>query len=164
MHCPNCGNEAPLDQKFCRRCGFNLAPVGDLMRTDDAAAAAVKLDRAKREALMVRHMFRWMAWGMGVLGIGVLMIVADKAFDFGNALKFVTALVMLGGIAMATYGVMSAMLKRDAGKWKVPAEDKHELQAPTTRQLAGGAVPAPVPSVTERTTELIGNRPSPKTD
>src|SRR5262245_34103265 len=30
MYCPNCGSEAPMDQKFCRSCGFGLGKVARL--------------------------------------------------------------------------------------------------------------------------------------
>ena len=157
MHCPNCGNESSLDQKFCRKCGFALAPIGELMRGAEPSAEVAKLDRAQREALVVRQMFRWISWGIIVLGLGVLMLVFDKAFDVGKAFKFVCTVVMLAGIGIATYGVISTMMKGGAPTLKTTEPEQDELRAPTTRELEGG-MPIPVPSVTERTTELIGRQ------
>lgn len=162
MHCPNCGIESSLDQKFCRKCGFGLAPVGELMRDGVPPPEDAKLDRARREALIVRQMVRWLAWGMIVLGLGVLMLVIDRSFDVGKAFKFVCTLVMLAGIGIATYGVISAMMKGGAATLKPGEPKQDELRAPTTRELEAGA-PISIPSVTERTTELIGReRNSPK--
>lgn len=158
MHCPNCGNESSLDQKFCRKCGFALASVVDLMRPAEWSPDAVKLSRAEREALVVRRMFRWITWGIIVLGLGVLMLVVDKSFDVGKAFKFVCTLVMLAGIGIATYGVISTMMKGSAATLKTSEAEKNELRAPTTRELEGGAVPISIPSVTERTTELLGRK------
>ena len=157
MHCPNCGIESSLDQKFCRKCGFALAPVGELMRGAEPPGEVAKLDRAQREALVVRQMFRWISWGIIVLGLGVLMLVVDKSFDVGKAFKFVCTLVMLAGIGIATYGVISTMMKGGAATLKAAEPKQDELRTPTTRELEGGA-PMPVPSVTERTTELIGRK------
>src|SRR6185503_10148153 len=70
MHCPGCGNESSLDQKFCRKCGFNLEPISKLLIADKEPDQ-VKLSKAERESLVVRHMFRWMSWGGIVLLIGV---------------------------------------------------------------------------------------------
>lgn len=162
MHCPNCGHESSLDQKFCRKCGFSLTPVGELMRDGVPSADDAKLDRAEREALVVRRMFRWIAWGAILLGLGVLMMVVDRSFDVGKAFKFLCTLVMLAGIGVATYGVLSAMMKGTAATLKAAEPGKDELRAPTTRELDGRG-PLPVPSVTERTTELIGNK-APQSD
>ena len=157
MHCPNCGVESSIDQRFCRKCGFGLAPVGELMRDGVPSPEDAKLDRARREALIVRQMFRWLAWGIIVLGLGVLMLVIDKSFDVGKAFKFVCTLVMLAGMGIATYGVISAMMKGGAATLKATESKQDELRAPTTRELEGRA-PISIPSVTERTTELIGRK------
>ena len=157
MHCPNCGHESSLDQKFCRKCGFALAPVGELMRGAEPSAEAAKIDRAQREALVVRQMFRWISWGIIVLGLGLLMLIVDKSFDVGKAFKFVCTLVMLAGIGIATYGVISTLMKGGEATLKAAGPKPDELRAPTTRELEGGT-PSPVPSVTERTTELIGRK------
>ena len=157
MHCPNCGNESSLDQKFCRKCGFALAPIGELMRDGEQSAEVAKLNKAEREALMVRQMFRWISWGIIVLGLGVLMLVIDKSFDVGKAFKFVCTLVMLAGMGIATYGVISTMMRGGAATLKATEAKKDELRSPTTRELEGRA-PISIPSVTERTTELIGRK------
>lgn len=127
------------------------------MRGPEPSAEGAKLDRAQREALVVRQMFRWISWGIIVLGLGVLMLVVDKSFDVGKAFKFVCTLVMLAGIGIATYGVLSTMMKGGPPALKATEPGQDELRAPTTRELEGGT-PIPVPSVTERTTELIGRK------
>ena len=126
------------------------------MRGAEPSAEGAKLDRAQREAQVVRQMFRWISWGIIVLGLGVLMLVVDRSFDVGKAFKFVCTLVMLAGFGIATYGVLSTMMKGGTPTLKATAPDD-ELRAPTTRELEGGT-PIPVPSVTERTTELIGRQ------
>ncbi len=46
MHCPNCGNQSELDQKFCRKCGFNLEPVSKLI-VNSPDADQLKLQKAE---------------------------------------------------------------------------------------------------------------------
>lgn len=157
MHCPNCGNESSLDQKFCRKCGFGLAAVGELLRAAEPTAEAAKLDRAQREALMVRQMFRWIAWGMIVLGIGVLMLVVNKSFDVGKFLNFLSSILLLSGTAMAAYGVISTIGKGARSSLK-GADELKEFPAANTRELGEPIVSIPMSSVTERTTDLIGKR------
>jgi len=44
-------------------------------------------------------MFTWIMWGMMIMGIGVVMIVANKSFDFGKWFKMISSFVTLGGAA-----------------------------------------------------------------
>ena len=161
MHCPNCGNESSLKQNFCRKCGFDLVAVSELIRgkqPTEPTEVARKLDRAEHEAMVVRHMFRWIGWGIMVLGIGVLMLVVNKSFDLGKLFGLASSLFLLGGVGMALYGIISAIGKGVSPSLKVTDAEQRELDAPTTQQLEGGAIPVPIPSVTERTTELIGKK------
>jgi NMD protein affecting ribosome stability and mRNA decay len=41
MHCPKCGAEAPLTQKFCRSCGFSLEKVPQLVTVSSNAAQQI---------------------------------------------------------------------------------------------------------------------------
>jgi hypothetical protein len=158
MHCPGCGNESALDQKFCRKCGFDLAPVTKLM-VGDIDANELELDKTPRDKLILQRMVRWMMWGMLALLIGIVFAVVGKQFALDHVVKLVGLFFMLGGLSLTTYGVLDA-LRRGAGQSanaKVrPADNSAELdKAPTTKQLES-RLPVPVPSVTERTTELIG--------
>ncbi|HMH43167.1 MAG TPA: zinc-ribbon domain-containing protein, partial [Pyrinomonadaceae bacterium] len=110
MHCPSCGNESSLDQKFCRKCGFGLEAISKLVgqnRSEDR----LEIDKAERERLIVRHMFRWLALGLLVIGLAVLMLVTNKNFDIGKFFGWAASLVLLIGTGMATYGVISAIGK-----------------------------------------------------
>lgn len=155
MHCPNCGNESSLDQKFCRKCGFSLEPVSKLV-VKGSGPDELEVDKAERERVIVRHMFRWLTWGLLVMGLATLMLVANKSFDFGKVFNLVTSAIMLAGVGMALYGVISAVGK--AGPSVLKGRDvtrQEEIRSATTKELAGDGVPIPLPSVTERTTQLI---------
>src|SRR6185369_10905426 len=136
-----------LRQNFCRKCGFDVAPVVELMRGQQPpqpTAVTEKLARAEHEALIVRHMFRWIGWGMMVLGIGVLMLVVNKSFDFGKLFGLASSLFLLGGVGMAAYGVISAIGKGVSPSLKGTGKEQPELDAPTTRQLDDSEIAIPL--------------------
>lgn len=162
MHCPSCGNESSLDQKFCRKCGFNLEPVGKLI-VNNPAADQLKLEKAEREKLALRRMVSWMMWGMLILLIGVVVIVINKQFNLDPLVKLVGTFLTLGGVSVAMYGLLDTMR---GGKARPKPEvietgssntSEEPVKADTTRELEG-RLPVPLPSVTERTTQLIGDQ------
>jgi hypothetical protein len=156
MHCPNCGNESSLDQKFCRNCGFSLEPVsklivGSAIHDDEAD------ERSKRQQASLQRMYRCMMWGGAILALGVLLLVTGKAIELPKIVGLLATLLVIGGTVTATYGVLAAMRDGTLGSPRLPAAKSGLNQASTTRQLSGRNMPVPVPSVTERTTTLIGD-------
>ena len=108
-----------------------------------------KLHNAEREREIVRMMFRWITLGMILLGMGLVMMVAHKSFELGGLFKFLSALLSLAGIGVAAGGVLSAMNRgvslsgKSSMDWISGSADTKSLP---TRD---------VPSITERTTELL---------
>jgi hypothetical protein len=161
MHCPSCGNESSLDQKFCRKCGFNLEPVSRLV-SGNLNAEELKLERAEREKLALRRMVSWMGRGMLILLMGVVLMVINKQFHLHQLVGLLSTFIILAGVSVAMYGLMDAMRGgRDRSKSKAienadPDTPANNLKADTTRELEE-RMPIPLPSVTERTTQLIGD-------
>jgi len=163
MHCPNCGNQSELDQKFCRKCGFNLEPVSKLI-VNNPDAGQRKLEKAEREKLALRRMVSWMMWGMLILLIGVVVIVINKTFNLDPLVKLIGTFITLGGVSVTMYGLLDTM-RGGKGRPKSGAIDigsqplnlEESVKADTTRELEG-RLPVPLPSVTERTTQLIGDK------
>jgi hypothetical protein len=164
MHCPNCGNQSSLDQKFCRKCGFNLEPVSKLI-VNNPDADQLKLEKAEREKLALRRMVSWMMWGMLILLIGVVVIVINKQLQLDPLVKLIGTFLTLGGVSVTMYGLLDTM-RGGKGRPKSGAIDigshttdsEKSVKADTTRELEA-RLPVPLPSVTERTTQLIGNQP-----
>src|ERR1044072_7128001 len=109
MHCPNCANESDLEQKFCRKCGFNLAPVSKLMQTDSGSAQESELPTRERDKLLMRHMVRWMMWGMLIMLVGIVAIVVNKQLKLDQMLGLICSLITLGGVAVMMYGLLDTM-------------------------------------------------------
>ena len=159
MHCPSCGNESSLDQKFCRQCGFNLEPVGKLI-SGSLDPEERKLEKAEREKQALRRMVSWMMWGFLILLIGVVLTVINKQFKLDPMVNLLGTFIILGGLSVAMYGLLDTM-RGGRGRAKSKALDSSAASAPgnevkvdTTRKLEE-RIPVPLPSVTERTTQLI---------
>ena len=160
MHCPNCGKPATTEQQFCRACGMGLETIGKLVakHTGSPAALQAKLDRAEAEKVIVRSMFNWMIWGLLIVGIGVVMIVINKSFPIGNWFRLLSSLLVLGGMGVMTGGVLHA-IKR--GTLPSRRERAQLAGSADTNELPTRQIPAELPSVTERTTQLIAVEEAP---
>ncbi len=160
MHCPNCGKPATADQQFCRACGMNLETVGKLVarHTDSPAAVQKKSDRAEAEKAIVRSMFSWMMWGMLIVGIGVVMVVVNKSFPIGDWFRLLGSLLAIGGMAVMVGGVFNALRR---GTLPSSRELNQLHESPDTNELPTSRLPAELPSVTERTTQLIAVEEAP---
>jgi hypothetical protein len=137
---------------------MSLDSVGNLVaqHSSSIAPSQSKLDKAHREQAIVQYMFKWLSIGMIIVGIAVLMLVANKYFDLGKWFGLVTAVLMIGGVGVASCGVLNAIRKGASlpvteGPKELPLADKSLPTNPSPESLA---------SVTERTTQLIGSRGS----
>ena len=132
MNCPNCGSPTLVDQQFCRSCGAGL--------TADAPRS-----------------FRPQIWGLLVLMMvfgGLLTAMAGKLFDL-RWLIFTGVFVMVGGMFfVAAY----ALLQQSRPRTRKPSQSqlpKTFPSADTTNKLLPIGDNDFIPSVTERTTDLL---------
>jgi hypothetical protein len=163
MLCPNCGTRTTNKHKFCRNCGMNLEPVSRALAAHLAhggAAAARAARSAKRRAL--RRMTTGLFVGVLITLLGVLLMAVMP----GKGFKLIGVVTALVGLVAALIAVLSPL--RSAGgdeeEEEAPAPSAFE-DAPTTGRLLHEQTVEPVPSVTERTTELLGvevNAPKPR--
>jgi hypothetical protein len=139
---------------------MSLETVGKLVakHTGTPATAQAKLDRAEAEKAVVRSMFNWMIWGMLLVGIGVVMIVVNKSFPIGNWFRLLSSLLVLGGMGIATGGVLNAVRR---GTLPSRREPDQLSGPPPTKELPTNPIPAELPSVTEGTTQLIAVEEAP---
>lgn len=153
MHCPSCGKPADADQQFCRACGMGLETVGKLVSQHTSTSLSErKVRKAELEQRILRQMYSWMVWGMIILGIGIVMIVADKSFAFGSWFKFLATMMSLAGIGVATAGVFSALKQGVGISGKKPLD---QISGVDTKSLPTRQMPGSLPSVTEHTTQLL---------
>lgn len=139
---------------------MNLEKVGKLLAEHSPTPTEhhVKLAQAESERAALQRMTKWMSWGMFVVGIGVLLLVANKSFDLGRWFNLLASSFLLSGIGLATYGVFGAM-RAGSTHPKFAASEPNEIgKTETTKSLASDHMPLPLPSVTERTTDLLRTR------
>lgn len=152
MLCPNCGTPTTTEHKFCRSCGMNLEPVSRALAahlSPGGAASAAAARESERRA--VRRMTRGLLAGVVVVLFGVFLMAVVP----GKAFKVLGVAAALVGLVAALAAVFST-LRAAAGGFDVePAQHALEDATAETGRLLQESTPEPVPSVTERTTDLL---------
>jgi hypothetical protein len=132
MNCPNCGSQTLADQQFCRACGAGL--MGDEPRS-----------------------FNLQFWGLLTLLMvfgGLLLAMGGKIFDVKWVIFTGLVIMMSGVFFVAAYGLLRQSRPR---KRKAVQSPQPESLSPadTTNKLPPIAANDFIPSVTERTTNLL---------
>ena len=154
MYCPNCGKQTAPDQKFCRACGLGLDKIAHSLgeqlpaRIDETLVA--QKERFEKLGVAALSVF-----GLGLLSIFVYL--AGKELIQKGDLR--EALFTLGLFVMFACGLISVFLFAKAKELGDKAKQR-QLPGPTekpgsTKELLNEGDFEPVPTVTERTTELL---------
>lgn len=156
MYCPNCGSKTSTDQNFCRACGLRLEKI--------AASLAEQLP-TKVDLTLQQRKERYEKMGMAALsvfGIGVLTFILYSVgyrlmLTQGNILA---GLAIIGFLVMVICGLASVVLFAKAnevgeGALKRPQPVNLANGSESTKELLTEGNFEPVPSVTDRTTDLL---------
>lgn len=161
MHCPGCGTEAPVTQRFCRSCGFSLEKVPQLVAEQLSDSEEI-LDIKAAEKLQKRQqeIERWLSiTGIGFITlIALSMLVGLIYLMFAGNLPIVPGLVLLililGGFVAASLAMYSEKLKKtlsdSSSQRSRPLSEREKTSKPSLEAFEG-----PFLSVTERTTSLL---------
>jgi len=168
MFCPKCAQSSPDDQKFCRFCGFSLHEIAPLLSQTALTSEKTKSPETKAKkyltfkqavGLLVVSFVLW-------IGLGMAQDIPGLMQSIKEILRFVS--VAFFGLALS-FGlylgvkVVSMWQSRESSEPQLP-KAKDLPAAKTTAALPGARVsnmpsfesrPEPVPSVTERTTDLL---------
>jgi hypothetical protein len=155
MHCPNCGSEAPMEQKFCRSCGFALGKVARLIAEQ---ASGENLDSAsdpKEELLKRLRRVRFMPLiGMFLMfGCYLAININEGVGVFGGVVFFYVVVLLL----LLTLGIYIGFVSKRPGDRKSP-RPASLINAPTTKKLPPQPDPEMNASVTEQTTANLAER------
>ncbi len=151
MHCPNCGKQTSLNQKFCRSCGMSLETVSKVLTEHLSVADSDRLMAKVNESLLVRRMYKMLLWGIIAVIFGIALLAIGKN---NGLITLPGLLIALAGMLLAVYGVLSplkamALSSRQSSQPKALKQPEPDLYLPPKH------FSEPVPSVTERTTELL---------
>jgi hypothetical protein len=165
MHCPSCGAETTLEQRFCRSCGMDLETVSKLVAAH-SSPEALKLEKSLTEKANRQRMYQSFKWGMTCFILGMATLTITKTLGFDKTFNLGPLLLLFVGMGIMFYGgVLAPMRDHASSSRKLPGLGSSSELAETeaTKELPAARVPVPVASVTERTTQLIATekvRPS----
>jgi len=164
MFCPNCGSKTSVEQKFCRACGLGLEKIALSLteqlpdRADESLPAEPQRLLSEKDRLERLGMAALSVFLAGVLGLLLFFIVYRMMIVEG---KFLNALALLGMMIMAVCGILAVILfakakdvEEAAGKRRIQTKDAATI-ATSTRELLPEGHLEPIPSVTDRTTDLL---------
>lgn len=156
MHCPSCGAETSLEQRFCRSCGMDLETVSKLVAAH-SSLETLKLEKSLTEKAAQKRMYKSLKWGMICFLLGMAALATTKTLTLDKTFNLAPLLLLFLGMGIMLYGVLSGMRDLASKSSKVVDRDRngelHEAEA--TKELPPARVPVSVPSITERTTQLI---------
>ena len=155
MYCPNCGTTISSDQSFCRACGLGLEKIAQSLVEQRPNEFEESLQQRKE------RIERWGVAALSVFGLGVLSIPLYKIVMMmleGRVLAglgFLALMVVLGCGLLAVILFAKANEVGEAGLKGRGASSATLPKTNTTAKLLPSDQLDPVPSVTERTTELL---------
>lgn len=156
MYCPNCGTKTSPDQNFCRACGLGLEKIA-LSLSEQLPARAEQSLLARKDRLEKMGVAALSVFGLGLFSFLLYAVGYKLLMTQGNVLA---ALAIIGFVIMIACGLTSVVLfarAKELGEEATkrrPQQDLSKGTEPTKELLTEGHF-EPVPTVTERTTELL---------
>jgi zinc-ribbon domain len=152
MNCPKCGLQTLPEQKFCRSCGARLQlDTQRLAESTKASVPEVKSAIVKPEE---HPPSSWMLWGFIMMFIGVAIGVTGKKLLHEDIVTVVGVLISLVGIFLTCYPYLSPS-RRPRPEPDSSSEPDSLTQSQSPKHLPQGSKIDYVPSITERTTDLL---------
>jgi hypothetical protein len=157
MYCPNCGNQNSTEQNFCRSCGLGLEKIAQSLAeqvpTHIDANQLKQKERIERQGVIALSIF-----AAGILGLLLYLVVYKVIFVQGRTLE---GLGILAFLALISSGLVAVYLFAKANEIgqknknrQINGSDEALPSTPTAKLLRAGYF-EPLPTVTERTTDLL---------
>ena len=153
MYCPNCGTKTSIDQNFCRACGLGLEKIA-LSLSEQMPARIDQSLQARKDRLEKMGVAALSVFGLGVLSFLLYSVGYKLMMSQGNVLA---GLAIIGFVIMIACGLTSVILfarAKELGDEATKRRPQQNLPESTKELLTEGHF-EPVPTVTERTTELL---------
>lgn len=154
MNCSKCGSQTLPSQKFCRSCGASLEIITQPLAERgvgsalEERSAAIPKDKQPRTST-------WMLWAVTIMFIGVAMGIIGKKLMHEEIVTVLGVLISLAGMFLTVYPYLAPSYhhKSESGS----SSQSQEIPTPpaTPKHLPQESYIEPVPSITERTTDLL---------
>lgn len=168
MFCPNCGTKTEAGQKYCRACGLSVEKLAGLI-SEQLPAGALEGSTPEEVSLLLRRKrgVERALVGIGLTGGSVFlvslltMIIIKIIIGKGQLLQGGVLIAFI----LAAAAALALVLYRESLTESLAARGVSDERA---KQLEGGTATSkllpethfdPVPTVTDRTTELLAAEP-----
>jgi hypothetical protein len=160
IHCPGCGTEAPVTQKFCRSCGFCLEKVPPLVAEQlSESEKLLTSEVAERLQKRQQNVERWLSrTGFGFTVLMALSVLTGLTYLLlAGSLPIVPGIVLLTLVLGGSVAGLLAMYSEKLKKTLSGSDSRRSRQLPEaeTSKLSIEACEGPLLSITERTTNLL---------
>lgn len=162
MHCPNCGTRVSPEQKFCRACGLELEKialaVAEQLRAQPDAAAHD--DTVAEIQARKRKIEKWLGMAT-VMFIAALVVSIMAAAVFGLIIgrgEILKGIILLLTMMVGASALFLVVYRESLNEKLTGASSQQKRPLPPsvdTGKLLTNEPIEPVPSVTERTTDLL---------
>lgn len=155
MHCPRCGTSATVGQQFCRSCGLSLDKVAELLGNE----LPLEPSRANEIARLRERQRKFQEWSgiaglitFGLILLLMIVVVFSQMILKGRSMIIPGTLLILLAIGAAMMGLFQTYSKSLKEQLETPPLPGRP-QADAAGRL--DSYREPVPTITERTTELL---------
>ena len=153
MYCPNCGKQTSIDQNFCRACGLSLEKTA-LSLSEQLPVKVDESLQAQKERLEKLGVAALSVFGVCVLTL-LLFLLGQRLIAKGLP----GILAMVGALIIIVCGLGSVILFARAKELDEKSSKRRQQNlssgSEATKELLTEGHFEPVPTVTERTTELL---------
>jgi hypothetical protein len=153
MYCPNCGKTNSTEQKFCRSCGLSMEKV--------VQSLAEQLLIADLDKNLIERRRKLERWIKTIAGATIAILVGSVMWGIIYGLIIVKGEVLTGLVFLSfIIGLILFALLMLYRESLLKASGKGQPQPPAlphtgdTAKLLSEPQLEPIPSITERTTEL----------
>ena len=162
MKCPKCGLEIQANQKYCRACGTRVQ-----MTTQQLEKPQTALDTARTPAIGAKRgkdeETNFALWGFIIMLIGAAIGVVGKKLLYADVITVLGVLLSLAGMFLVAFPYLSPRRQKENDSTLTSQPEVLTPPEPT-EQLSEGGSTQYIPTITERTTDLLENSAPKKRD
>jgi uncharacterized membrane protein YvbJ len=152
MHCPNCGKQTSIEQKFCRSCGMSLETISKAIIAHQSISDSDN-PSVGDDSNALRRLGLQLFWGVIVLFMGAVILSISKKMVQSDWLRLVGLATVMAGMILAMYAVLSPL-------WKQSSKSSQMTEPKSTMELENRAqtlpeLPSAPPTITEQTTSIL---------